>query len=62
MTRRIPSAFVAGFALADRGITTAPGAAVAEPGTAAQVRLSFGDEVPRLSLGLGAQEGTYIHC
>ena len=46
----------AAAALAIASITAAPSTANAEPTVAAQFRLSFGTDKPRLSLGLGATE------
>ena len=53
--RWMPLILVA-VALALFGLAAAPGAAAAEPGVAAQLRISFGAGEPRVALGLGAQK------
>ncbi len=55
MTTRWTPLILVAAALVLLSFVAAPGAAAAEPGMAAQLRISFGAGEPRLRLGLGAQ-------
>lgn len=54
MTTRWTHLILVAAALALLSFVAAPGAAAAEPGMAAQLRISFGAGEPRLRLGIGA--------